>query len=102
METTFEYCALQYLGIWLKNDKPNGDLIANDNPNGDLIANDIDEYKNKRLEAIQKAMSFYSVARTLPKKVETRYTRLLKIIDNISELNKDNLQTIINDVKKYI
>src|SRR5712692_2920494 len=68
--TTFEYCSLHYLNLWLKNDMNYCHALATGN-------------WGEKLTALREAAVAYSVARTLPSKLDrpARYERLLDIID---------------------
>jgi hypothetical protein len=68
--TTFEYCSLHYLNLWLKDDKNYCDGLATGN-------------RSEKLSALRTAAFTYKVARTLHSRLDrpARYERLLNIID---------------------
>jgi hypothetical protein len=68
--TTFEYCSLHYLNLWLENDMKYCHALAT----GD---------RTKKLNALREAAVAYSVARTLPSELDgsARYEPILDIID---------------------
>jgi len=85
---TIEYCSLQYMNLWIKNDA--------------LCVKALSEPdENEKLLALKKAAKFYSVARNLPLKYEEekklkRYEPVMRILDKVStrEIQKNTVEYI--------
>ena len=88
MKHSLEYFSLHYLDMWLKHDRPYHDSINNGT-------------RDEKLNAIKKAVTYYKVARNLPKEYDEdigcdRYGPILKIIDDLvaSGFSTDTVKSI--------
>jgi hypothetical protein len=77
--TTFEYCSLSYLNLWLKDDKNYCDALATGN-------------RSEKLSALRSAAFTYRIARTLHSSLTgpARYESLLDIIDSQEPIQFEN------------
>src|SRR5712691_8629898 len=90
--TTFEYCSLHYLNLWLKDDMKYCHALAKGN-------------RSEKLSALRTAAVTYKVARTLLLKLDgpARYERLLDIIDSLEPAQfENNVVEEIRDVATRI
>lgn len=88
MKHSLEYFSLHYLDMWLKHDRLYHEALNNGT-------------RDEKLSSITKAMSYYKVARNLPKECDEgngckRYEPILGIIDKvvISDFSDNTLKSI--------
>lgn len=91
-ERTFDFCALQYLNLWLEKESHYCRMLSSS----------IDE----QIVAVKKAAGYFRVGRNLPKKFEKnndyRYQPVLEVLNRVGSLTEENTIHIVADTCKQI
>lgn len=91
-ERSFDYCALQFLNLWLDKEKMYCNSLSSSN-------------LESRRQALVKAGGHFRVARNVPKNYDLngkRYQAILDILSTTNDVTADNVVKVVNDVQTRI